>query len=159
MVYGLLGGLLGSVAIGLIRYLSPASRRQRERLGGRHEAFRFQRAWAKGKVPSGIDRAAWQRELELWPPTDLRERQRRGIRMMTVLLLGGAAAITAMAAADADGDPGAIRAVLPLLLIVGLVVVAMRFIPDQQEAATRRTVRLREALDSGPAEGPDHPLA
>lgn len=48
-------------------------------------------------------------------------------------------------------------AVLRLLLLVGLSVVAMRSIPGQQEAAARRTVRLREALESRPAEGPERP--
>jgi hypothetical protein len=158
MLHGLLGGLLGAAAVGVIRYLSPASRRQRERLGGRREAVRFQHAWAKGKVPSGIDRDAWQRELELWPSTDLRERQRRGMRAMMLLGVVAAVALVAMATITSDGDLGVVIGVVAPLLVTGLVAaIAMRFIPDPQETATRRTVRLREALDSGPAEGPDRP--
>jgi hypothetical protein len=162
MLHGLLGGLLGALlggaAVGVIRYLSPARRRQRERLGGRREASRFQHAWAKGKVPSGIDRDAWQRELELWPPTDLRERQRRVMRAMMLLGVVAAVALVAVATITSDGDVGVVVGVVAPLLVMGLVVaVAMRFIPDEQEAATRRTARLRAALEPGPAEGPDRP--
>lgn len=159
MLYSLLGGLLGGAAVGVVRYLSPASRRQRQRLGGRREAFRFQRAWARGRVPSGIDRDAWQREVELWPSTDLRERRRRVMRALTLLFVVAAVGLAAMATITSEGDLGVVVGVVAPLLVMGLVVaMAMRFIPDEQAAATRRTARLRAALESGgPAEGPDRP--
>ncbi|WP_370187777.1 hypothetical protein [Aeromicrobium sp.] len=141
----------------LVRRSMPDYRAQRDRLGSSREVGRFRKAWVKGVVPADIDRDAWRREVDVWPPPDFVERRRRRLALIGVVFLVLVGVRTVLFSVDfADLRFAAATSAAVVVLTALFVLVPLLFF-DGRASHARRTARLRAALESGATEGPDRP--
>ncbi len=157
----MLGGLLtigvAALLFLLVRRSMPDYRAQRDRLGSAREVGRFRKAWVKGVVPADIDRDAWRREVDVWPPPDFVERRRRRLALIGVVFLVLVGVRTVLFSVDfADLRFAAATSAAVVVLTALFVLVPLLFF-DGRASHARRTARLRAALESGATEGPDRP--